>query len=96
MSGWRLEAGGGRPEEAAEGGDWKRWAFASASHLRSAVYSLLSNNETGGEVSAFVEVFDGFDGFDGEGAKWAVDLAVFGFVVGEEFVPGMVDDLPER
>ncbi|MEZ5327979.1 MAG: hypothetical protein R3F19_23275 [Verrucomicrobiales bacterium] len=53
----------------------------------------LEAGETGGEVSAFVEVFDGFDG---EGVKWAVDLAVVGFVVGEEIVPGMVDDLPER
>ena len=53
----------------------------------------LEAGESGGEVAAFVEVFDGFDG---KGVKRAVDLAVFGFVVGEEVVPGMVDDLPER
>ena len=53
----------------------------------------LEAGETGGEVAAFVEVIYGIDG---KGAKRAVDLAVFGFVVGEEIVPGMVDDLPER
>ena len=53
----------------------------------------LKAGESGGEVAAFVEVVYGVDG---EGAKRAVDLAVVGFVVGEEIVPGMVDDLPER
>jgi hypothetical protein len=49
--------------------------------------------ESGGEIAALKE---GFDGFDREWAKRAVGLAVFGFVIAEEVVPGMVDDLPER
>ena len=53
----------------------------------------LEAGESGGEVATFVEVVYGIDG---EGAKRAVALAVFGFVVGEEIIPGMVDDLPER
>ena len=49
-------------------------------------------SESGGEVAALIEVFDGFDR---EWAKRTVDLAVFGFVIGEEVVPVVVDDLPE-
>ena len=47
--------------------------------------------ESGGEVAAFVEVFNGFDR---EWAKRTVDLAVFGFVFAEGVVPRMVDGLP--
>jgi len=52
----------------------------------------LEAGESSGEVAALEEVFDSFDG---EGAERAVDLAVFGFVIGEEIVPRMVDNLPE-
>ena len=48
--------------------------------------------ESGGEVAALIEAFDGFDR---EWAKRTVDLAVFGFVIGEKVGPGVVDDLPE-
>ena len=67
-------------------------AFAFVSDLQSAVSSLPPHHEAGGEVAAFEEIVYGIDG---EGSQRAVDLAVFGFVVGEEVVPGMVDDLPE-
>ena len=48
--------------------------------------------EAGCEVAATEE---GLDGGDGVGAEWAEGLAVLLFVVGEEGIPAMVDDLPE-
>ena len=48
--------------------------------------------EAGGEVAAAVK---GLDDGNGCGIERAVSRAVAGFIVGEEVVPRMVDDLPE-
>ena len=53
----------------------------------------LEAGEAGGEVAAAEE---GFDGGSGCGVKRAEGFAVFAFVAGEEVVPAVVDELPER
>lgn len=57
-----------------------------------AAVRTLESGEAGGEVAAAEE---GFDGGRGCGVQRAEILAVFGFVVGEEFVPAVADELPE-
>ena len=52
----------------------------------------LEAGESCREVAAFVELIDHGDGVFAQGA---VGLAVDGFVFGEEWAPGVVDDLPE-
>jgi hypothetical protein len=58
-----------------------------------AAVGALEAGETGGEVTAAKE---GLDGGDGGGAERTEGFAVVFFVVGEEFVPTVVDGLPER
>jgi hypothetical protein len=53
----------------------------------------LEAGEAGGEIATAEE---GFDGGGGSGVERAEGLAVFVFVVGEEFVPAVADELPER
>ncbi len=55
-----------------------------------AAVRALETGESGGEVAATEE---GLDGGDGVGAEWAEGLAVLLFVVCEEIVPAVVDDL---
>ena len=57
-----------------------------------AAVGALQAGEAGGEVAATEE---GFDGGGGGGVDRAEILAVFAFVVGKEFVPAVVDKLPE-
>ena len=57
-----------------------------------AAVGALQAGEAEGEVTATEERFDGGDGV---GAEWAEVLAVVLFVVCEEVVPAVVDDLPE-
>jgi hypothetical protein len=57
-----------------------------------AAVGALEAGEAGGEITAAQE---GFDGGDGLGAERAERLAVAGFVLGEEVVPAVVDELPE-
>ena len=75
----------GRAEVATLAGESEE-SFVAAVGIRA-----LKASETGSEVAALVEVIYCFDG---EGAEWAVDLAVFGFVFAEGVVPRMVDGLP--
>ncbi len=56
------------------------------------VGGALEAGEAGGEVAAAEE---GLDGGDGGGAQGAKGFAVVLFVVGEEVVPAVVDELPE-
>jgi hypothetical protein len=74
----------GRAEVAALAGEGEE-AFVTA-------IGALESREAGGEVAAAEE---GFDGGDGGRVEWAEILAVFRFVVGEEFVPAVVDELPK-
>ena len=53
----------------------------------------MEAGEAGGEVAAPEK---GADGGDGLGAQWSHGAAVVFFVAGDEIVPGVVDDLPER
>lgn len=53
----------------------------------------LEAGEAGGEIATAEE---GLDGGGGSGVERAEGLAVFVFVVGEEFVPAVADELPER
>ena len=53
----------------------------------------LETGEAGGEVAATEE---GLDGGDGGGAQRAEGSSVVFFVTGEEVVPALVDELPER
>jgi hypothetical protein len=55
-----------------------------------AAVGALEKCEAGGEVSAVEEGFDG-----GGGVGRAEGFAVFGFVVREEYVPAVVDELPK-
>jgi hypothetical protein len=57
-----------------------------------AAIGALEAGEAGGEVATAEE---GFDGGRGGGVERAEILAVFAFVVGEEFVPAVADELPE-
>jgi hypothetical protein len=57
-----------------------------------AAIGALEPGEAGGEVAAAEE---GFDGGDGGRVERAEILAVPFFVVGEEFFPTVVDELPE-
>lgn len=52
----------------------------------------LEAGEADGEIAAAEERFDGGDGV---GVEWAEGLAVLLFVVCEEVVPAVVNDLPE-
>ena len=74
----------GRAEVAAFAGECEE-AFVAA-------VGALKPGEAGGEVATTEE---GFDGVDGGGVERAEGFAVFAFVVGEEFVPAVVDGLPE-
>ena len=57
-----------------------------------AVGGALETGEAGGEVAAAIELID-----DGHGlrAQRAMSPAIAGFEVGDELVPGIMDDLPE-
>ena len=57
-----------------------------------AAVGALESGEAGGEVATTEE---GFDGGSGCVVERAEILAVFAFVAGEEFVPAVVDELPE-
>ena len=57
-----------------------------------AAVGTLEAGEAGGEVTAAKE---GLDGGDGGGAERTEGFAVVFFVVGEEVVPAVVDELPE-
>lgn|GEM_PF-1112669 len=57
-----------------------------------AAIRALEPGEAGGEVTAAEK---GLDGADGGGWKRAEGFAVFRFVVCEEVIPAMVDELPE-
>ena len=57
-----------------------------------AAVGTLEAGEAGGEVTAAEE---GLDGGDGGGAERTEGLPVVFFVVGEEVVPAVVDELPE-
>jgi hypothetical protein len=74
----------GRAEVAALAGEGEE-AFVAA-------IGALEAGEAGGEVAAAEE---GFDGGDGGRVERAEILAVPFFVVGEEFFPTVVDELPE-
>jgi hypothetical protein len=52
----------------------------------------LEAGEAGGEVATAEE---GFDGGDGGGVEWAEGIAVPIFVVGDEFFPPVVNELPK-
>ena len=58
-----------------------------------AAVGALNSGEAGGEVATAEE---GLDGADGGGGKRAEGFAVVFLVVGEEVVPAVVDELPER
>ena len=62
--------------------------------LLMAAVGALEPGESGGEVAAAVELVDHGDG--ASSAQRAVSPAVAGFVVGDELIPCMVNDLPER
>jgi hypothetical protein len=74
----------GRAEVAALAGEGEE-AFVAA-------IGALEAGEAGGEVATAEERFDGCDS---GGVERAEILAVPFFVVGEEFVPAVVDELPE-
>lgn len=57
-----------------------------------ATIRALETGEARGEVTAAEE---GLDGGDGGGRERAEGFAVFRFVVSEEIVPAVVDDLPK-
>jgi len=57
-----------------------------------AAIGALEAGEAGGEVATAEERFNGGSG---GGVERAEGLAVFGFVVGEEVVPAVVDELPK-
>lgn len=58
-----------------------------------AAVGALESRKAGGKVTTAEE---GFDGGGGCGEERAEGGAVFFLVVGEEFVPAVVDELPER
>ncbi len=74
----------GGAEVAALAGEGKK-AFVAA-------VGALEAGEAGGEVATAEK---GFDGGSGGGVERAEIVAVFAFVVGKEFVPAVVDKLPE-
>jgi len=57
-----------------------------------ATIRALEAGEAGSEVAATEK---GLDGGDGCWVEWAERFAVVCFVVGEEVVPSVVDELPE-
>jgi hypothetical protein len=57
-----------------------------------AAVGAFETREPGGEVATSEE---GFDGGGGGGVERAEGLAVFSLVAGDEFVPAVVDELPE-
>jgi hypothetical protein len=61
--------------------------------LLMAAVRALEPGESGREVAAAVELIDYREGI---GPQWSVGLTVRAFVVSEELVPSVVDDLPER
>jgi hypothetical protein len=58
-----------------------------------AAIRALEAGESRGEIAAFVELLNHGDSVFAQGA---VVFAVDGFVFGEEWAPGVVDDMPER
>jgi hypothetical protein len=56
-------------------------------------FGALQARESGGEITAAMELANGVDGV---GAEGAVNGAVAVFVAGEKIGPTMVDDLPKR
>ena len=57
-----------------------------------AAVGALETGESGGKVAAAVELVDHRHGIP---AQRAMSPAMAGFIVGDEFVPGVVDDLPK-
>lgn len=57
-----------------------------------AAIGAFEARESRGKITAAEE---GYDGGSGCGVERAEILAVFAFVVGEEFVPAVVNELPE-
>ncbi len=57
-----------------------------------AAVGALEPGEPGGKIAASVELVDHGDSIL---AQWSVSLAVAGFVVGDELVPCVMDNLPE-
>lgn len=57
-----------------------------------AAVGALETGESGGKVAAAVELIDHRHGIP---AQRAMSPAMAGFIVGDEFLPGMVDDLPK-
>jgi len=57
-----------------------------------AAVGTLETGEAGGEVAATKKSFDGGDGLASERAE---ALAMAGFVLGEEVIPAVVDELPQ-
>lgn len=74
----------GRAEVAALAGEGEE-AFVAA-------VGALEAGEAGGEVAAAEERFDRCGS---GGVEWAEILSVFGFVIGEQFFPAVVGELPE-
>ena len=91
--------GGGNPvacgADAALVAGWTKVAALAGEGEEAFVAAIgaLEAGEAGGEVATAEE---GFDGGSGCGVERAEGLAVFAFVVGEEFVPAVADELPER
>ena len=84
-------AGGADAALVAGGTEVSAFAGEGEKSLVTAV-GALESGEAAGEVTAAEE---GLDGGDGGGLKRAEGFAVAGFVAGEEFVPAVVDELPE-
>ena len=60
--------------------------------LLMAAVGALEAGEAGGEIAAAVELIDHGHGIP---TQRTVSPAMAGFVVGDELVPGIVDDLPK-
>ena len=60
--------------------------------LLMAAVGALEAGEAGGEIAAAVELIDHGHGIP---TQLTVSPAMVGFVVGDELVPGIVDDLPK-
>ena len=58
-----------------------------------AAIGAVKTGEARSEIAAAEEGADGGDGFR---TQWSHRAAVVLLVVGEEVIPGVVDDLPER
>jgi len=84
-------AGGAHPPLVAGGTEVAGLAGEGEEALVTAIRALQAG-EAVGEVATAVELLDHRDGIASQGA---VDLAVAGFVLGEEVAPSVMDDLPE-